>query len=328
MIGPVLVTGAGGFIGSHLARSVLEHGHRVVVIERDRPRLSGLDLQGLRDRASVVSGDVADFALVRRVLVEYGIRTVFHLAAQALVGVANRSPGSTFEANVAGTWRLLEACRGLDLSAIVVASSDKAYGTQERLPYCEDASPLEPRYPYDVSKACADLIARCYASTFGLPVVVTRCANVYGPGDVNLSRLIPEVAVSAARGVAPVIRSDGSPERDYLYIDDCVRAYRMLADRAADATARGEAFNIGTGEPVTVLKLVVTALEAAGRPDIEPVIRGTARHEIDRQYLDCAKINARIGFVPEWSLERGLAKTVRWYTDNLRLFTPGPGEAR
>ena len=327
MTGPVLVTGASGFIGSHLARSCVDLGHRVVVIERDATRLSGLYIQGFRGWVDIVRGDVTDQAFLTRVLGEYEIRTVFHLAAQALVGVANRSAASTLDTNIRGTWTLLEACRATDgqIRAIVVASSDKAYGDQEHLPYCEDMSGLEAVYPYDVSKACADLIARCYARSFGLPVVVTRCANVYGPGDPNLSRLVPEVAVAAARGVPPVIRSDGSPERDYLFIEDCVRAYQLLAEHASRDGVRGEAFNVGTGAPISVIKLVVTALEAAGRPDIEPVIHGRARHEIDRQYLDCAKIRARLGYTTGWDLEKGLAATVAWYANNLHLFVPqGP----
>ncbi|MBD3175457.1 MAG: NAD-dependent epimerase/dehydratase family protein [Armatimonadia bacterium] len=327
MIGPILVTGASGFIGSHLARSCVDLGHRVVVIERDATKLSGLDIQGVRGKSDIVHGDVTDQALLTRTLVEYDIRTVYHLAAQALVGVANRSAASTMDTNVRGTWALLEACRAMDrrIRAIVVASSDKAYGDQEQLPYCEDMSPLDAVYPYDVSKACADLIARSYARTYRLPVVVTRCANVYGPGDPNLSRLVPEVALAAARGVAPVIRSDGSPERDYLYIDDCLRAYHLLADSATKEGVRGEAFNVGTGVPISVMKLVVTALEAGGRPEIEPVIKGQATNEIDRQYLDCAKIQARLGYTPEWALEEGLRATVRWYADHLDLFVPrGP----
>lgn len=327
MIGPVLITGASGFIGSHLARSCVDIGHRVVVIERDRARWSGLDIQGIRGRVDVVRGDVTDQALLVRVLAEYEIRTVYHLAAQALVGTANRSAASTYDTNVRGTWTLLEACRALgqQVRAIVVASSDKAYGEQEQLPYCEDMSSLDPVYPYDVSKACADLIARSYARVFGLPVVVTRCANVYGPGDPNLSRLVPEVALAAARGVPPVIRSDGSPERDYLYIDDCIRAYQLLGDNAMRPGIRSEAFNVGTGVPVSVMKLVVTALEVGGRPDIEPIIKGRARNEIDCQYLDCAKLFARLSFVPEWDLERGLAATMEWYASNLHLFVPqGP----
>ncbi len=327
MTGRALVTGAAGFIGSRIAKSLAEEGVPVVVLERDRPARSGLDLWGLRERVDVVQGDVCDPALTRRVLAEYEVTTVFHLAAQVIVGIANRSPESTFETNIRGTWTLLEACRTTEgVEAVVVASSDKAYGPQERLPYTEDA-PMGAVYPYDVSKACADLLARSYGTTYELPVVVTRCANVYGPGDANLSRLVPEVALAAARGEAPVIRSDGSPERDYLYVEDCVRAYRLIAESvAARPELRGQAFNVGAGVPVSVLDLVRTALQAAGRPDIEPRILGAARHEIDRQYLDATKIRQTLGFEPQWSLADGLRETVTWYRANLDLF-PKPNGA-
>ncbi len=326
MRGSVLVTGAGGFIAAHLARSLVDDGHAVVVLERDAPRLSGLDLWDLRRRASVVRGDVRDGETVRRLLAEYDVRRVYHLAAQVLVGVASRSPESTLDTNIRGTWTLLEACRTVEgIEAVVVASSDKAYGAQAALPYTEGA-PLDALFPYDASKACADILARSFAKTFEMPIVVTRCANVYGPGDTNLSRLVPEVALAAARGEAPVIRSDGSPERDYLYVADCVRGYRLLAGHAAKACIRGEAFNIGTGVPVSVRALVRAALEAAGHPEIEPVVEGTARHEIDRQYLDSTKIRERLGYTPAWSLADGLRETVAWYRDNLALF-PRPDEA-
>jgi len=322
-----LVTGAAGFIGSRVALSLVDDGAPVVVLERDRPALSGLDVWGLRDRVDVVQGDVCDAALVRRVLAEYDVTAVYHLAAQVIVGVANRSPESTLETNIRGTWTLLEACRTtVSIEAVVVASSDKAYGPQERLPYTEDA-PMGAVYPYDVSKACADLLARSYGVTYELPVVVTRCANVYGPGDANLSRLVPEVALAAARGEAPVIRSDGTPERDYLYIEDCVRAYRLLAKAVASRPElRGQAFNVGTGLPVSVLELVRTALAAAGRPDIEPRILGAARHEIDRQYLDARKIRETLGFEPRWSLADGRRETGAWYRANLGLFPAASGE--
>jgi CDP-glucose 4,6-dehydratase len=322
--GAALVTGAGGFIGSHVARSLLDSGRVVVVIERDTPSVSGLDLQGIRTRVERVRGDLLEEGVVARAIAEYGVTEVYHLAAQALVGVANRAPLSTWETNVRGTWLLLEACRRTPgVTAVVVASSDKAYGRHETLPYTEAASALAAQYPYDVSKACADLIARSYAATFGLPVVVTRCANVYGPGDANLSRLVPELALAAARGTRPVIRSDGSPERGYLYIDDCVRAYRLLAGHAGEDGVRGEAFNVGGGEPISVLDLVATVLDVAGRGDLEPVVLGTARGEIDRQYLDSGKIAARLGFAPEWTLEAGLRETVKWYAAQAYLF-PDP----
>ena len=217
----VLVTGADGLIGSHLSRALLEQGADVVVVRRDRPPVSGLELQGIDGRVHTVAGDICDEGLIARTLAEYEIADVFHLAAQTQVGVAARAPRSTFETNIRGTWVVLEACRVQGVESVIVASSDKAYGRHERLPYTEDAA-LAPIYPYDVSKAAADLIARSYWHTFGLPVAVTRLANVYGGGDLNRARLIPEAIGAALHGRAPVLRSDGSPERDFLYVDDAV----------------------------------------------------------------------------------------------------------
>jgi CDP-glucose 4,6-dehydratase len=312
-----LVTGAQGFLGSWLAEALLEEGARVVVPRRDVPALSRFRLEGLEDRCDVVQADLLDYQTFGRVVNEYQPDLIFHLAAQALVGTANRSPLATWETNVRGTWNLLEACRALGerspAQAIVVASSDKAYGAHDELPYRETFA-LRPTFPYDVSKACADLIARAYASTYGLPVAVTRLTNIYGPGDFNLSRLVPDSAAALARGEPPVIRSDGSPQRDFLHVFDAVAAYLAVADSLARPELHGRAWNAGAGEPIAVLELVRRLIAASGL-DVEPQVRGsgTPAGEIDRQWLDPTAIRDELGWAPERDLDEGLAETVAWY---------------
>jgi CDP-glucose 4,6-dehydratase len=315
----VFVTGAGGLLGSWLTGALLERGARVTVLERDRPALSALALAGIEDQVNVVGGDVGDGALLARALADYEVGTVFHLAAQTLVGNAARSPVATFEANVRGTWTLLEACRLHGPERVVVASSDKAYGAQVDLPYHEELS-LEARYPYDVSKAAADLLARSYWHTYRLPVTVTRCANLYGGGDLNFSRLVPEAVSAAIAGRPAVIRSDGSPERDFLYVTDAVEAYLALAERLGGpdgGPAAGEAFNAGSGVPRSVRDVVALICDLAGS-GAEPDIRGqgTPAGEIDRQWVDCAKLRELTGWEPRVSLEEGLERTVAWYRDH------------
>lgn len=308
------VTGAYGFIGGHLTRRLLADGAQVVILRRDRPAHSLIVIEGDEASCDVADGDLSDHNSLLRVLNEYGVTTVFHLAAQAIVAVANRSPLSTFETNVRGTYNLLEAARLAPTTRrVVVASSDKAYGRHEDLPYREDAK-LQPAYPYDTSKAAADLIARSYAETYGLPVAVTRLANVYGGGDFNFSRLVPETARAIHAGEAPVIRSDGSPERDFIYADDAVDAYLTIADGLDDPTNAGLAFNAGAGRPWPVLEIVRTMLEVAGS-SLEPDVRGEGvpEGEIDRQYLDSSLIAERLGWAPKWSLEAGLRETWEWY---------------
>jgi CDP-glucose 4,6-dehydratase len=260
-----------------------------------------------------------------RILNEDGVDTVFHLAAQAIVGVANRAPLSTWESNVRGTYTLLEACREVGVPHVVVASSDKAYGAHDELPYREDF-PLRPTYPYDVSKACTDLIARSYAATHDMPVAVTRLANVYGGGDLNFSRLVPDTARALVRGERPVIRSDGSPRRDYIYVEDAVEAYLAVAESLDRPELRGRAWNAGAGEPVEVRELVRRLIAASGR-DVEPDVRGdgTPAGEIAHQYLDSSAIRAELGWSPRWDLARGLRETYAWYAE--RLSTP-PREPR
>jgi CDP-glucose 4,6-dehydratase len=289
----------------------LEEGIVVTVLKRDEDPRSALRLLGLEGRVSVVHGDVRDFDLLQRALADYEVDTVFHLAAQTLVGAANASPVPTFDANIRGTWTLLEACRVHGAQRVLVAASDKAYGAHDELPYREDFA-LQPRYPYDVSKACTDLIARSYFHTFGLPVAVTRLANIYGGGDANASRLVPEAVAAALAGRPPVIRSDGTPERDFLYVEDAATAYLALAreiDRAA-----GEAFNAGSGRPVAVRELVELICRLTGS-DLEPDIRGigTPEGEISRQYVDSSKLRALTGWEPRVELEEGLRRTVEWY---------------
>lgn len=312
----VLVTGAQGFVGSWLTRALVEAGARVTALQRDRAAEPGLALQGVAERINLVAGDLCDAALMERALGEHGIDTVFHLAAQTIVGTANRSPASTFESNIRGTWTLLEACRLRGVERVVVASSDKAYGAHDELPYREDL-PLRPTFPYDVSKAAADLIARSYWHTFELPVAVTRLANVYGGGDLNFSRLVPEAVSAAIDGRPPVIRSDGSPERDFLYVEDAVAAYLAIAEALDGGGARGEAFNAGGDRPHSVAEVVALIRELAGA-GVEPDIRGEGNPagEIDRQFVDSTKIRELCGWRPEVELEEGLRRTIEWYREH------------
>jgi CDP-glucose 4,6-dehydratase len=313
----VLVTGADGLIGSHLSWELLERGADVVVVRRDRAPVSGLELQGIDGRVHAVTGDICDEDLIARTLAEYEIADVFHLAAQTQVGVAARAPRSTFETNIRGTWMVLEACRVQGVESVIVASSDKSYGHHEQLPYTEDAA-LAPIYPYDVSKAAADMIARSYWHTFGLPVAVTRLANVYGGGDLNRARLIPEAIGAALHGRAPVLRSDGSPEREFLYAADAVAAYLAIRDALASGRsgAGGEAFNAGPGEAHRIGDVVTLICRLAGS-ELAPEIRGVGvpSAEIDRQCLDSDKLRRLTGWSAETSLEAGLQSTIDWYRE-------------
>jgi CDP-glucose 4,6-dehydratase len=309
------VTGAYGVLGSWLVKALLERGDDVVVLKRDEVNRSALVIEGTEARCAVVRGDLTDPGVIERAIGEYEVDSVFHLAAQTIVGTANRSPVSTFESNIRGTWTLLEACRQQGVARTVVAASDKAYGPTDTLPYREDTHPLAPLYPYDVSKACTDLISRSYFHTYGLPVATTRFANIYGGGDLNPSRLIPEAVAAALAGRAPVIRSDGSPERDFLYVEDAAAAYLAIAD--AMPGAGGEAFNAGGDAPHSVLEIVQVVCKVAGT-DVEPDVQGagTPAGEIDRQYVDSTKLRSLTGWAPKVDLEEGVRRTVDWYREH------------
>jgi CDP-glucose 4,6-dehydratase len=319
-----LVTGAFGLLGSWLVKALLERGARVVALRRDEPALTSLELLGLERRVDVVGGDICAPGLVLRVLGDYEVDSVFHLAAQTQVGVANRSPVSTFETNVRGTWVVLEACRLHGAERVIVASSDKAYGPQPELPYRED-QPLLAQYPYDVSKAASDILARSYWHTFSLPVAVTRCANLYGGADTNRSRLIPEAVCAVLAGRPPVIRSDGSPQRDFLYVEDAVEAYVAIWRALGEGAAGGEAFNAGAGAPYAVADVVSLVCRLAGtsvRPDVRG--DGTPPGEIDRQWLDSTKLRELTGWEPAVTLEDGLRRTIDWYRGHPELWSAVP----
>jgi CDP-glucose 4,6-dehydratase len=308
-----LVTGARGFAASWLARALLESGAEVSSVDREGDGPSGLELQGIAGDVNDFTGDLRDEGLVLRTIREQSIDCVFHLAAQAIVGDANASPVPTFQTNVEGTWVVLEACREAGVERVIVASSDKAYGSHTELPYTEDSA-LQPVFPYDVSKAAADLIARSYSHTYGLPVAVTRFANLFGGGDRNFSRLIPEAVTAVLDGRPPVIRSDGSPERDFLYVEDAAAAYLAVAEALASGGADGEAFNAGWGRPHAVREVVELICEL-GPGDAEPDYRGTGNPsgEIDRQYLDSTKLRERTGWAPKVDLREGIRRTLEWY---------------
>jgi CDP-glucose 4,6-dehydratase len=314
-----LVTGAHGFVASHLVGALLARGDEVRVLDRPDPRTadvggprrSGLDLLGLREGVEMAEGDLRDADSVAAAV--SGCDSAFHLAAQTIVGVARQSPLDTLEVNVRGAWNVFEACREHGVSRVVFASSDKAYGSSPELPYREDF-PLRAANAYDASKAAADIIARSYAHTYGLPLAVTRFANIYGGGDLNFSRLIPEATIAVLDGRPPVIRSDGSPERDFLYVDDAVAAY-LAIERALDqGEARGEAFNAGGERPHSVRE-VVDLIAAAAGTGIEPEYlgSGTPDGEIDRQYVDSTKLRELTGWSPRVELADGLRRTLDWY---------------
>jgi CDP-glucose 4,6-dehydratase len=315
---PVFVTGATGFVGSNLTKLLVENGARVICLQRDDSQPNSLDVLQLRDRVTVVSGELEDLELLRRVLNEYEIRSVFHLAAQAIVGAANRSPISTFESNIRGTYMLLEACRLSEtVKSVIVASSDKAYGANPELPYREDL-PLQGVYPYDVSKSCTDLLARSFAVTYDMPVVVTRSANIYGPADLNLSRIIPGTIVSVLRNEHPIVRSDGTPLREFVHTDDVCSAYLSLTEKIDEV--RGEAFNIGTNESVQILDLtnrIIKLAGATGRLKPKVLLKQKIKHEIDEQYLSADKIRDRIAWKSTVTLEDGLLRTIEWYNKNI-----------
>ena len=310
----VFVTGATGLLGSWLTEELLSQGANVVCLVRDWVPGSKLVESGLIQQTNVVRGEVEDYPVLLRALNEYEIDTVFHLGAQTIVGTSVRSALSTFESNIRGTWNLLEACKNCPtlVQRVVVASSDKAYGPQEKLPYTEN-TPLEGRYPYDVSKSCSDLIASCYFHTYQVPIAITRCGNLFGGGDLNFNRLIPGTIRSVLQGQAPIIRSDGKYIRDYFYVGDAANAYLSLAEHLPQEPFVGQAFNFSTGVPVTVLGLVQTILGVMDQAHLAPQVLNEARNEILEQTLDCTKARELLGWQSEYTLENALRETVEWY---------------
>jgi CDP-glucose 4,6-dehydratase len=314
---PTFVTGATGLVGGWLLRRLVEARADVVCLVRDSVPQSEAARSGLLEKVKVVRGDVRDQPLLERVLGEFEIATVLHLAAQTIVTIANRNPVSTFESNVAGTWALLEAARrSPTVKQIVLASSDKAYGESDELPYKEDM-PLRGRHPYDVSKSCADLVGQAYAATYGLPVAITRCGNFFGGGDLNWNRLVPGTIRSILRGERPVVRSDGRFVRDYFYVEDGAAAYMLLAERLArDPSLAGQAFNFSNEVPVSVLEVVDRIRNLMGSA-LEPDVRNEAVNEIREQYLSAEKARKLLGWRPQFDLDSGLEKTIAWYRDFL-----------
>ena len=320
------MTGAQGFIGSWLAERLLADGARVVVPRRDARADSRFRAEGIEERCDVVDADLTDYEAVVRLLHEYRVRAVFHLAGQSVTSVASRSPYSTWESNARGTYTLLEACRaarevGERIERVVVASSVLAYGGGEP-PWREDA-PLEPLDPYGASKAAADLVARSYAHSFELPVGVARLAHVYGGGDLELSRLVPDACRALVAGDRPVLRSDGTPVRELLYVEDAVEAYLAVASSLDDPANRGRAWNAGGGEPLPVAEIVARLARAAGA-DVEPEVRGAPAERPDRQELDSSAIRHELGWAPAWDLDRGLRAAYAWYAAHLEGDHPGP----
>lgn len=313
----VFITGCTGFLGSWLTAALVNLGADVVGLVRDHVPQAQLFRNGTVGKMTLVNGELTDYALLERTLAEYEINTIFHLAAQTIVGIANRSPLSTFETNIRGTWLLLEAARrNPTIEGIVVASSEKAYGQPQYLPFVEE-HPLQGNHPYDVSKSAVDLIAQTYAHTYQVPAAITRFSNLYGGGDLNWNRLLPGTIRSVLRGQAPVIRSDGSFKRDYVYVEDAVDAYLILAERAGQPGICGEAFNFGLGHPVTALEVVQTIIRVSEHPHLQPLILDEVRNEIRDEYLRAEKARLILDWQPQHNLEDGLAKTMAWYRDFL-----------
>ncbi len=313
----VFVTGCTGLVGAWTVRALLDRGAHVVGLVRDQVSGSELVRAGLDGRIDQVRGGVEDYPLLERAMAEYEIQTVFHLAAQTIVGIANKSPLSTFETNIKGTWCVLEAARRCGFAPqVVVASSDKAYGDQATLPYTEDA-PLEGRHPYDASKSCTDILALTYHHTYRVPVCVTRCGNFYGGGDLNWNRIVPGTVRSLLRGQRPVLRSDGTNLRDYFYVRDGAAAYLHLAEcMARKPEVCGHAFNFSTELPLSVVDLVKSVTRLMGS-DLAPDVQATARHEIQHQYLTAVKARRMLDWAPSWSLDAALLETIGWYRDHL-----------
>ncbi|MDU3408155.1 MULTISPECIES: GDP-mannose 4,6-dehydratase [Clostridium] len=313
----VFITGGTGFLGSYLVKKLVNYGANVTILVRDYIPQSNIYVGEEYKKVNVVHGALEDYLLIERTLGEYEIDTVFHLAAQAIVGVANRNPLGTFKSNIEGTWNILEAARkSPSIKRVIVASSDKAYGDQEKLPYDENM-PLQGKHPYDVSKSCADLIAQTYYETYKLPVCITRCGNLYGGGDLNFNRIIPQSIQSILNNEAPVIRSDGSFIRDYFYIEDAVDAYINLAEKVVELNLGGQAFNFSNEIQLTVLELVNKILKIMGS-SMKPIILNQGSNEIIHQYLSAKKARTVLGWSPNYTIDEGLSKTIEWYKDFLK----------
>ena len=310
----VFVTGASGLLGSWMVEELLNEGANVTCLLRDWVPGSKFVSSGTANKANIVHGQLEDYDLLVRVINEYEIDTVFDLAAQTIVGTASRSAISTFDSKIRGTWNLFEACRVCPklIERIIFASSDKAYGAHENLPYTEDMA-LQGRFPYDVSKSCADLIAQSYFHSYGMPIAITRCVNLFGGGDLSFNRLVPGTIASALKGQRPIIRSNGKFVRDYFFVMNAVEGYMKLAEKMPDDAINGQAFNFGYGEPLSVLELVDEILGVMGRRDLEPIILNEASNEIVNQYLDCSKAKRMLGWEPRYSREEGLRQTISWY---------------
>ena len=312
----VFITGGDGFIGSWLTKALVEKGANVICLIRDIAQHGGLTLHKLNNSVEMVFGSVTDYALMQRVLNEKKVDTCFHLAAQAIVRVANESPLSTFESNIKGTWVLLEACRNYkNISRIIAASSDKAYGKHDKLPYSEEFS-LLPIHPYEASKACSDILVRSYAQTYDLPVAVTRCANTYGGGDLNFDRIVPETIKHILFGEPILIRSNGKFKREFFYVKDAAKAYLVMGEKLEELGLKGEAFNFGTDQPVVILDLVRKIVEISGKHDTEIKILNEAKAEIKDQFLSNKKARSVLNWSPEYDLDRGLRETYEWYKDH------------
>ena len=315
---PVFVTGAAGLVGSWLVAELVRLGARVVALVHHPDPQSELYRSGLYAQTSIVQGQLEDYSVLEHAISKYEVDIVFHLGAQAIVGVAHRSPLATFEANIRGTYNLLEVCRQHRslVRGVIVASSDKAYGTQEKLPYTEK-TPLEGAFPYEVSKTCTDLISQSYYHSYKLPVAIARCGNIYGGGDLNWSRIVPETIRACLQGMPPQIRSDGTFVRDYIYVKDVVYAYLLLASSVNNTDVTGEAFNFSPFQPLSVVDLVSHIQRLLKCEHLKPQILNTTQGEIHSQYLDSSKAKAVLGWQPQYELEQGLTETIAWYRDHL-----------
>lgn len=315
----IFITGANGFLGGHLVKKALFFKAKVVVLIKEDIRFSLFKIEGLGSKCKIYKGDLSNSKLINSIFKNNKIDVCFHLAAQTIVGIANNSPAATLKTNIGGTWNVLEAARVFGVKAMVVASSDKAYGEHKKLPYKEEAS-LIAAHPYDASKSCADILSRAYANTYELPIAVTRCANIYGPGDSNFSRIVPGTCRSIIKGKNPIVRSDGTPLRDYIFTEDAVDAYFVLAKSLLDKKlSLGEAFNFGVDKPISVIKLVKMIIQISGKMKLAPEIlgKGKIKGEIDRQYLSSVKARRVLGWQPKYSLQKGLEITYKWYQEHL-----------